>query len=405
MTNKSKVPQIRFSGFKGEWEESKLGNKVEFFTGLTYSPNSVVKDNGTLVLRSSNVKDGQIVDADNVYVNSDVVNCNNVLPGDIAVVVRNGSRSLIGKHAQIQKEMKNTVIGAFMTGIRSEQPSFTNALLDSSKFSKEIEKNLGATINQITTGAFKKMIFFFPEQNEQTKIGDYFQQLDKLIEQKEKKYQKLKQFKKAMLSKMFPKNGANTPEIRFKGFSGEWEEKKLGDIGEIVTGSTPSTQEPLYYSNDGIPWVTPTDISENVTFFTARCLSEKGQKVARIVPKNTLLVTCIASIGKNTLLGAMGSFNQQINGLVSNENEYNPYFLFTESSIWSDKMKKLAASGTMQIVNKKEFSELIAFIPNLAEQTKIGNYFQKLDTQIELQLQEIEKLKNIKKASLAKMFV
>ncbi|MBD3839453.1 MAG: restriction endonuclease subunit S, partial [Epsilonproteobacteria bacterium] len=240
---KNKVPQIRFKGFSGEWKESDLGDKVEFFSGLTYSPNNVVKNNGTLVLRSSNVKDGRIIDADNVYVNSDVVNCSNVQKGDIAVVVRNGSRSLIGKHAQIQKEMKNTVIGAFMTGIRSEQPSFTNALLDSSKFSKEIEKNLGATINQITTGAFKKMIFFFPEQDEQTKIGDYFQQLDKLIEQKEKKYQKLKQFKKAMLSKMFPKNGADTPEIRFKGFSGKWEEKKLGDIGKTFTGLSGKTKE------------------------------------------------------------------------------------------------------------------------------------------------------------------
>ena len=99
MTTKSKVPQILFRGFSGEWEESKLGNKVELFTGLTYSPHNVVKDNGTLVLRSSNVKNGRIVDADNVYVNSDVVNCSNVLKGDIAVVVRNGSRSLIGKHA------------------------------------------------------------------------------------------------------------------------------------------------------------------------------------------------------------------------------------------------------------------------------------------------------------------
>ena len=217
MTTKSKVSQIRFKGFSGEWKESELGKKVEFFTGLTYSPHNIVKDNGTLVLRSSNVKDGQIVDADNVYVNSNVVNCSNVFKGDIAVVVRNGSRSLIGKHAQIQKEMNNTVIGAFMTGIRSEQPSFINALLDSPKFYKEIEKNLGATINQITTGAFKIMTFSFPKQDEQIKIGDYFQQLDKLIEQKEKKYQKLKQFKKAMLNKMFPKNGANTPEIRFKG--------------------------------------------------------------------------------------------------------------------------------------------------------------------------------------------
>jgi type I restriction enzyme S subunit len=190
-----------------------------------------------------------------------------------------------------------------------------------------------------------------------------------------------------------------------KGFSGEWEEKKLGEIGEIVTGSTPSTQEPLYYSINGIPWVTPTDISKNITFYTARYLSSKGQEVARIVPKNTILVTCIASIGKNTLLGSIGSFNQQINGLIPNKNENNSYFLFIESIFWSNKMKKIAASGTMQIVNKKEFSKLRTFLPKLQEQTKIGNYFQKLDKLIELQKKELEKLKQLKKSLLSKMFI
>ena len=94
---------------------------VEFFSGLTYTPNDV-QENGTLVLRSSNVSNGEVVDADNVYVNPQVVNSENVKVGDIVVVVRNGSRSLIGKHAQIKAFMPNTVIGAFMTGIRSECP-------------------------------------------------------------------------------------------------------------------------------------------------------------------------------------------------------------------------------------------------------------------------------------------
>lgn len=201
--NGATTPEIRFKEFSGEWEESGLGDKVEFFTGLTYSPKDVLKDRGTLVLRSSNVKNGRIVVTDNVYVNPDVVNCDNVEKGDIAVVVRNGSRSLIGKHAQIQNKMNNTVIGAFMTGIRSEQPSYINALLDTQKFTTEVEKNLGATINQITTGVFKKMIFLFPTLAEQTKIGDYFQHLDKLINLHLQELKKLKNIKKASSEKMF----------------------------------------------------------------------------------------------------------------------------------------------------------------------------------------------------------
>ena len=162
---------------------------VEFFSGLTYTPNDV-QENGTLVLRSSNVSNGEVVDADNVYVNPQVVNSENVKVGDIVVVVRNGSRSLIGKHAQIKAFMPNAVIGAFMTGIRSECPEFTNALLNTSRFEEEIAMNMGATINQITGYMFSKMEFKVPCLDEQKKIGEYFEKLDHLItlHQREFKY-------------------------------------------------------------------------------------------------------------------------------------------------------------------------------------------------------------------------
>ncbi len=162
------------------WEQRKLTEFVEFFSGLTYTPNDV-QENGTLVLRSSNVSNGEVVDADNVYVNPQVVNSENVKVGDIVVVVRNGSRSLIGKHAQIKAFMPNTVIGAFMTGIRSECPEFTNALLNTSRFEEEIAMNMGATINQITGYMFSKMEFKVPCLDEQKKIGEYFEKLDRLV--------------------------------------------------------------------------------------------------------------------------------------------------------------------------------------------------------------------------------
>lgn len=201
--NGATTPEIRFRGFSKPWEEDELGNRVLFYSGLTYSPSDVLIGGGTLVLRSSNVQNGEIVNADNVHVDSDAVNSDNVKVGDIIVVVRNGSRSLIGKHAQVKEAMCHTVIGAFMTGIRSKQPSFINALLNTSQFKSEIGKNMGATINQITTGAFKMMQFYFPDSDEQQKIGTYFRQLDKLIDQHSAQIDKLKQLKTACLAKMF----------------------------------------------------------------------------------------------------------------------------------------------------------------------------------------------------------
>lgn len=158
-----------------------MGDSIDFYNGLTYSPSDIVKGDGVFVLRSSNVQFGEIVDEDNVYVRAEAVNTDNVNIGDIIVVVRNGSRSLIGKHAKIKKNMPKTVIGAFMTGLRYKNSNYLNAVLNTSIFEREIEKDLGATINQITTGSFKKMVFPFPQEPEQMVIGKFFEYIDNLI--------------------------------------------------------------------------------------------------------------------------------------------------------------------------------------------------------------------------------
>ncbi|MFR4905976.1 MAG: restriction endonuclease subunit S [Mediterraneibacter faecis] len=193
------------------------------------------------------------------------------------------------------------------------------------------------------------------------------------------------------------------PTIRFKGYTDDWEQRKLGELGEILTGSTPSTSNSAYYSEDGIPWVTPTDINELTISDTPRKLSEEGAKVGRVVPANTILCTCIASIGKNALLTVKGSFNQQINSLTPSAGN-DAYFLLTESELWSNKMKRMAASGTMQIVNKTEFSELDTLVPSTDEQKKIGSYFRNLDHLITLHQRKCEETKILKKYMLQKMF-
>ncbi len=196
------VPEILLDGFEGEWEMKELGDVVKFYSGLTYKPSDVLSC-GTLVLRSSNVRDGELIYRDNVFVNPDIVNCQNVKSGDIVVVVRNGSRDLIGKHALIRSEMPNTVIGAFMTGVRCDNPEFINALLDTKMFISEIHRNLGSTINQITTGNFKRMKFYFPLKDEQQAIGAYFSNLDNLINSQQEKISQLETLKKKLLQDMF----------------------------------------------------------------------------------------------------------------------------------------------------------------------------------------------------------
>ena len=120
---------------------------------------------------------------------------------------------------------------------RFARGSFINALFDSNNFAAQVNKNLGATINQITNGAFKSMSFDFPQEEEQTAIGNFFQQLDQSIVLQQQKYTQTQNLKKAMLEKMFPKAGSKQPEIRLKGFGGDWEEFKLGQIYGFNYGS------------------------------------------------------------------------------------------------------------------------------------------------------------------------
>ena len=185
-----------------------------------------------------------------------------------------------------------------------------------------------------------------------------------------------------------------------------WEQRKLKELGEIKTGNTPSTAVNEYYSSDGMQWVTPTDITTNIVKTTAKKLSKEGEKVARIVPANTILCTCIASLGKNAIVLEKSAFNQQINSLTTNEKLHDPYFLLTNSFYWSKSMKELAGGLTFQIVNKTEFSEIETWIPNdVEEEKKIGTYFKQLDNLITLHQHKLEKLKNVKKSLLDKMLV
>ena len=384
MENRKMVPEIRFSGFTDPWEQRKLDEFVSFYNGLTYSPNDI-RPNGTLVLRSSNVKDGEIVDEDNVYVDPIVVNSENVCYGDIIVVVRNGSRNLIGKHAEIKESKLNTVIGAFMTGIRSEYPSFLNALLNTAHFDKEIEMNMGATINQITGYMFSKMKFMIPSSKEQDIIGAYFKKLDQLITLHQRKLEKLKTFKKAMLDKMFPKNGELVPEIRFSGFTDPWKQCKLKDFADYKSSSLTAKdckEEGKYDLYDANQIIGKTDNFVIDKDYITIIKDGAGVGRTRKLPKNT------AFIGT---MGALTVNNSDLDFLYATLNRID----------WNTK----TSGSTIPHIYFKDYGEEVYGAPSIEEQKKIGLYFKNIDYLITLHQRKLEKLQNIKKSMLNKMFI
>ena len=404
------TPQVRFEGFTDAWVQRALGEIVDFYSGLTYSPENVVESGGTFVLRSSNVSGGEIINADNVYVDSDVVNCDNVNIGDVIVVVRNGSRSLIGKHAQIKSEIVNTVIGAFMTGLRSNQANFVNALLDTSQFNIEITKNLGATINQITTGAFKKMIFYVSEMdNEQIAIGTFFRTLDNCIAINQRKYDGLKKLKAAYLQQMFPQAGERVPRVRFEGFTGEWTTRELGSISVKVSQKNKNNEYSETLTNSAEHGI----ISQR-DFFDKDISNQKNLDGYFIVHPDDFVynprISNYAPVGpvKRNLLGRAGVMSplyyvfRMVDG---NLNFVEKYF---ESIYWHEFMKLNGDNGVRaDRFNIKDsiFETMPIPFPTLEEQAIIGIFFRNLDTQITIQAQKTEQLKQLKTAYLQKMFI
>ncbi|MGE1142225.1 restriction endonuclease subunit S [Bacillus pumilus] len=407
-----KLPQIRFAGFTDAWEQRELVDIVEFFSGLTYSPDNVIEDGGTFVLRSSNVKNGEIIDADNVYVESDIVNSDNVQVGDVIVVVRNGSRDLIGKHAQIKKQMNNTVIGAFMTGVRSETPNFTNAMLDTQQFSIEITKNLGATINQITTGAFKKMEFYIPvETAEREQVGTFFAQFDNLITLHQRKLELLKETKKSLLQKMFPKDGANVPEIRFAGFTDVWEQRKLESICGKIRNAFVGVATP-YYVEDGHFYLESNNVKDGQINRNKQVFINdefyKKQKDNWLHTGDLVMVQS-GHVGHTAVIPEELD-NTAAHALIifSNYREkVDPYFLNYQFQTHKSKknLGNITTGNTIKHILASEMKNFQVDIPKYEEQKKIGNFFRQLDDTIILHQRELNSLENLKKSLLQQMFI
>ncbi len=186
------------------WEVKSLGEIAETFTGLTYSPENVF-EHGTLVLRSSNIKNEQLCFEDNVFVQMSIPERAFVKENDILICVRNGSKALIGKSAIITKAAVGMAFGAFMTVLRSTivNQNYLLYVWQSDFVQKQVADNLGATINQITNADFKKFnVIISPDKEEQTAIANVLSSMDKEIETLNTKLEKYRNLKTAMMQQL-----------------------------------------------------------------------------------------------------------------------------------------------------------------------------------------------------------
>jgi type I restriction enzyme S subunit len=245
---------------------------------------------------------------------------------------------------------------------------------------------------------FKLIKINAPIKEEQTKIASFLSAVDEKISQLTQKHELLSQYKQGMMQKLF------SQQIRFKADDGsefgEWEKKTIGEIGEVITGKTPSINNPNAWNGD-ILFVTPTDMNGNK--YQTTTIRTVANSHPKILPQNAIMFTCIASIGKMSLSVKPCITNQQINSVVVKKDQ--PEFIYYQLLNMVDYIKSTQANTTLPIINKTEFSKFILKIPQYAEQTKIANFLSAIDQKIEVVAQQIEQAKQWKKGLLQQMFV
>ena len=222
-----------------------------------------------------------------------------------------------------------------------------------------------------------------------------------MIELKQSKIDELNKLKQVCLLEMFPQKGQTIPKRRFPGFSAPWEQRKLGELADIVGGGTPSTDVSDFWDGD-IDWYAPAEIAEQIYLTSSqRKITEEGynHSSAKMLPIGTVLFTSRAGIGKTAILTRKGCTNQGFQSIVPHKGELDSYFIFSRTEELKQYGETVGAGSTFVEVSGKQMANMELMMPKtMAEQKIIGQYFANLDRLIILHQRELAEVGKYKKA-------
>ena len=417
---KKKKPEIRFEGFTDDWEQRKLkdvyGSIGNAFVG-TATPYYV--EHGHFYLESNNIKDGKINHNSEIFINDEFYEKQKekwLHTGDI-VMVQSGH---VGHAAVIPEELDNTAAHAlimFKNPKEKIEPYFLNYEYQTDKAKKKIENiTTGNTIKHILASDMQEFEVDVPKCKEQKVIASYFCKLDHLITLHQRKYEKLKNVKKSMLEKMFPSKGCKVPEIRFSGFTDDWEQRKLGIINTFFTDGNYGEAYPkasdMTDSSSGIPFLTGGNLKEGklsldgVSYITPE---KHSQLISGHLLEDDIVIAVRGSLGALGYVNTDNSgwnINSQLAILRTDKSELYGKFLIQYLLSWAgqNELLKRQTGSALKQLPIGALKDVEVPITSVAEQERIATYFDSLDHLITLQQRELEKLKNIKKTLLEKMF-
>jgi type I restriction enzyme S subunit len=240
-----------------------------------------------------------------------------------------------------------------------------------------------------------------PPLQEQERINEIITQFDRMIELKQSKIDELNKLKQVCLLEMFPQKGQTIPKRRFLGFSAPWEQRKLGDIADIVGGGTPSTGNQSYWDGD-IDWYAPAEIANQIYANSSqKKITGLGYEnsSAKMLPPGTVLFTSRAGIGKTAILTRKGCTNQGFQSIVPHRGALDSYFIFSRTGELKRYGELVGAGSTFVEVSGKQMAAMeLMMPPTMREQQTIGGFFQQLDHLITLHQRELAEVGKYKKA-------
>lgn len=408
------------------WALKSLGELGECIIGLTYRPENVVTDNGTLVLRSSNVQDGRLSFHDNVFVNNNIPDRLQARIGDILVCVRNGSRSLIGKSAVIEPHhlKAKLTFGAFMSVYRTPYFDYIRHLFDSEMYYDQIKNNLGATINQITNKNLNGFTFPFPcSEHERNKIADVISTVNTRIDLLTQKIIESENFKVGLIQKLFSegfgildsnRNWQAHTEFKSSVFGkipSSWNIAKLGEHAiKVGSGVTPKGGSKAYV-NHGIPLLRSQNILfgklklDDVAFITET--QHEKMKGSQLQPRDILLNITGASIGRCAVLPddfLEGNVNQHV-CIIRTTSSLLPEFggIFLNSHFGQKQIWNLQAGGNREGLNFQQIRSFDIPLPPINEQKEIVEICNTIDSKIRLLEQQKSETQLLKKGLMQKL--
>ena len=409
---KRKNPAVRFKGFEDDWEQRKLDDLAEFSKGSGYSKGDLIESGTPIILYGRLYTNYETIISD-VDTFVEAKDGSVYSKGREVIVPASGETAEdIARAASVDKS--GILLGGDLNIVMPNEDinsAFLAISISNGSSQRELaRKAQGKSVVHIHNEEIRNLVVPFPTKTEQNKIENYFADLDHLITLHQRKLEKMQLVKKSMLEKMFPKNDLKIPEIRFEGFTDDWEQRKFSELVQIERGGSPRPIDDfITNASNGLNWVKIGDAPAQGNYITktAEKIRPEGLSKTREVHPGDLILSNSMSFGKPYIMGIDGCIHD---GWLLIRNTHGVFDLtFLCHLLGTPQMlsqyKSLAAGSTVNNLNKELVGNTVVTIPSIAEQRVLGDYLEQLDNLITLHQRKLAKMKSIKKSLLEKLFV